>query len=91
MNVCMMLCVCILVCLCACICPHIWWCRFGVDDGFGIMVVSGCRLYVTEPVDVVFVVTGHVLYVVVGRCMYVRCCGGGCAGNMIYVTVDVSG
>ena len=24
-----------------------------VDDGFGIMVVSGCSSYVTEPVDVV--------------------------------------
>ena len=23
-----------------------------MDDGFGIMVVSGCRTYVTEPVDV---------------------------------------
>ena len=37
-----------------------------MDDGFGIMVVSGCRLYVTEPVDVVLVVTGRVLYVVGG-------------------------
>ena len=35
-----------------------------MDDGFGIMVVSGCREYVTEPVDVVLVVTGRVLYVV---------------------------
>ena len=34
--------------------------------GFGIMVVSGCRQYVTEPVDVVLVVTGRVLYVVGG-------------------------
>ena len=34
--------------------------------GFGIMVVSGCRPYVTEPVDVVLVVTGRVLYVVGG-------------------------
>ena len=34
--------------------------------GFGIMVVSGCREYVTEPVDVVLVVTGRVLYVVGG-------------------------
>ena len=51
-----------------------------VDDGFGIMVVSGCREYVTEPVDVVLVVTGRVLYVVVGRCcLYVWCCGVGCA------------
>ena len=43
-----------------------------MDDGFGIMVVSGCSTYVTEPVDVVLVVTGRVLYVV-GRfaaCMY---------------------
>ncbi len=50
-----------------------------MDDGFGIMVVSGCRKYVTEPVDVVLVVTGRVLYVVgvVRCCMYVRCCGGG--------------
>ena len=30
-----------------------------MDDGFGIMMVSGCREYVTEPVDVVLVVTGH--------------------------------
>ena len=37
-----------------------------MDDGFGIMVVSGCREYVTEPVDVVLVVTGRVLYVVGG-------------------------
>ena len=41
-----------------------WWCRCGVDDGFGIMVVSGCSTYVTEPVDMVLVVTGGVLYVV---------------------------
>ena len=26
-----------------------------MDDGFGIMVVSGCRAYVTEPVDMVLV------------------------------------
>ena len=54
-----------------------------MDDGFGIMVVSGCREYVTEPVDVVLVVTGRVLYVVGGpqTHMYVRCCGGGCAGG----------
>ena len=37
-----------------------------VDDGFGIMVVSGCSSYVTEPVDVVLVVTGRGLYVVGG-------------------------
>ena len=49
---------CLLICM--------WLCRFGVDDGFGIMVVSGCREYVTEPVDVVLVVTGRVLYVVGG-------------------------
>ena len=61
--------------MCLLIC--IWWCRFGVDDGFGILVWSGCREYVAEPVDVVLVVTGRVMYVVVGRCMYVRCCGGG--------------
>ena len=44
-----------------------------MDDGFGIMVVSGCREYVTEPVDVVLVVTGRVLYVVgwaAAACMY---------------------
>ena len=55
-----------------CVCEHMcllicmWWCRFGVDDGFGIMVLSGCSPYVTEPVDVVLVVTGRVLYVVGG-------------------------
>ena len=37
-----------------------------MDDGFGIMVVLGCSKYVTEPVDVVLVVTGRVLYVVGG-------------------------
>ena len=53
-----------------------------MDDGFGIMVLSGCREYVREPVDVVLVVTGRVLYVVgwAAAC-YVRCCGGGCAGG----------
>ena len=53
-----------------------------MDDGFGIMVLSGCSTYVTEPVDVVLVVTGgRVLYVVgwAAACMY-RCCGGGCGG-----------
>jgi hypothetical protein len=35
----------------------------------GIMMLSGNSLYVTEPVDVVLVVTGRVLYVVVGRFM----------------------
>ena len=34
--------------------------------GVGIMVVSGCREYVTEPVDMVLVVTGRVLHVVGG-------------------------
>ena len=78
-NVCMMLCVFVYWCayvhayvricmwcehMCLLIC--MWWCRCGVDDGFGIMVVSGCREYVTEPVDVVLVVTGRVLYVVGG-------------------------
>ena len=53
-----------------------------MDDGFGIMVVLGCSTYVTEPVGVVLLVTGRVLYVVVGRCMYVRCCGVGlCWGH----------
>ena len=54
-----------------------------MDDGFGIMVVSGCSTYVTEPVDVVLVVTGRVLYICSGwaaACMYgvvvVVCCGG---------------
>ena len=37
-----------------------------MDDGLGIMMVSGCREYVTEPVDVVLVVTGRVLHVVGG-------------------------
>ena len=51
----MMLCVCMYVCayvhaydvricmwcehMCLLIC--MWWCRFGVDDGFGIMVFVG--------------------------------------------------
>ena len=55
-----------------------WWCRCGVDDGFGIMVLSGCRPYVTEPIDVVLVVTGRGMYVygvvvvvVLGDIMYV--------------------
>ena len=40
--------------------------------GFGIMVLSGCRTYVTEPVDMVLVVTGRVLYVVgwAAACIY---------------------
>ena len=44
-----------------------------MDDGFGIMVVSGCSTYVTEPVDVVLVVTGRVHAVCSGwtaACMY---------------------
>ena len=49
-----------------CLLIFMWWCRCGVDDGFGIMVLSGCRSYVTEPVDVVLVVTGRVLYLVDG-------------------------
>ena len=63
-----------------------------VDDGFGIMVVSGCRPYVTKPVDVVLVVTGRVLYVVgwAASCMYgvvvVVVLGG-----IIYDSVDGSG
>ena len=61
---------CLLICM--------WWCRCGVDDGFGIMVVSACSSYVTEPVDMVLVVTGRMLYVVEGAAAYyVRCCGGG--------------
>ena len=70
-----------------------WWCRCGVDDGFGIMVVSGCREYVTKPVDMVLVVTGRVLYVVGwAAAYYVRCCGGGlCWGGIIYDSVDGSG
>ena len=81
----MMLCVCICVlmsmhmwCEHMCLLICMWWCRCGVDDGFGIMVVSGCRPYVTEPVDMVLVVTGRVLYVVGwAAAYYVRCCGGG--------------
>ena len=42
-----------------------------VDDGFGIMVVSGYRRYMKEPVDVVLVVTGRVLYVVVSGPLHV--------------------
>ena len=64
-----------------------------VDDGFGIMVVSGCSTYVTEPVDVVLVVTGRGLYVLrwAAACMY-GVCGGGCAGgasSMIVLMVVV--
>ena len=63
-----------------------------MDDGFGIMVVSGCRRYVTEPVDVVLVVTGRVLYVVGGPLhVCTECCGGGCAGGIIYDIDDGSG
>ena len=64
-----------------------------VDDGFGIMVVSGCREYVTEPVDMVLVVTGRVLYVVGwAAAYYVRCCGGGLcwgASSMIVLMILV--
>ena len=70
-----------------------WWCRCGVDDGFGIMVVSGCSPYVTEPVDMVLVVTGRVLYVVGwAAAYYVRCCGGGLcwgASSMIVLMILV--
>ena len=55
--------VCVSICVCLYLCG-------GADLAwmmcFGIMVVSGCREYVTEPVDVVLVVTGRVLYVVGG-------------------------
>ena len=60
--------------------------------GVGIMVVSGCSTYVTEPVDMVLVVTGRVLYVArwAAACMYgvvvVVVLGG-----IIYITVDGSG
>ena len=61
--------------------------------GFGIMVVSGCSTYVTEPVDVVLVVTGRVLYVVGwAAAYYVRCCGGGLcwgASSMIVLMILV--
>ena len=56
------------------------------------MVVSGCRTYVTEPVDVVLVVTGRVLYVVGGplHVMY-GVVGGVVLGGIIYDSVDGSG
>ena len=76
---------CLLICM--------WWCRCGVDGGFGIMVVSGCSPYVTEPVDMVLVVTGRVLYVVGwAAAYYVRCCGGGLcwgASSMIVLMILV--
>ena len=63
-----------------------------MHDGFGIMVVSGCREYVTEPVDVVLVVTGRVLYVVGALDMYVRCVWWWLVlGDIIYDSVDGSG
>ena len=70
-----------------CVCEHMcllicmWWCRFGVDDGFGIMVVSVVRKYVTEPVDVVLVCDWScaVCSGWAAACMY-RCCGVGCGG-----------
>ena len=63
-----------------------------MDDGFGIMVVSGCREYVTEPVDVVLVVTGRVLYVVGGplHVMYGVVVVVG-LGGIVYDSVDGSG
>ena len=61
--------------------------------GVGIMVVSGCSPYVTEPVDMVLVVTGRVLYVVGwAAAYYVRCCGGGLcwgASSMIVLMILV--
>ena len=69
-----------------------WWCRCGVDDGFGIMVVSGCSPYVTEPVDVVLVVTGRVLHVVGGLlpvCTGVVCVVGCALLSMIVLMVVV--
>ena len=62
-----------------------------MDDGFGIMVVSGCREYVTEPVDVVLVVTGRVLYVVGGPLHVCTVFVVVCAGGIIYDSVDGSG
>ena len=52
--------------------------------GFGIMVVSGCRTYVTEPVDVVLVVTGRVHVCTVLWCWYVLL-----ASSMIVLMVVV--
>ena len=62
--------------------------------GVGIMVVSGCSTYVTEPVDMVLVVTGRVPYVVGwAAAYYVRCCGGGlcwvASSSMIVLMVVV--
>ena len=77
---------CLLICM--------WWCQFGVDDGFEIMVVSGCSPYVTEPVVVVLVVTGRVLYVVGGwtaACMYGVVVVVGAGRVIIYDSVDGSG
>jgi hypothetical protein len=56
-----------------------WWCR-------------ATSPYVTEPVDVVLVVTGGVLYVVVwaAACMYGVVVVVG-AGGIIYDSVDGSG
>ena len=64
------------------ICDH--WSMVRVDDGFGIMVLSGCSPYVTEPVDVVLVVTGRVMYVYGVVVVVVL-------GDIMYVTVDGSG
>ena len=63
--------------------------------GVGIMVVSGCSPYVTEPVDMVLVVTGRVLHVVGGLLpvctgvITVLVCGGVCI--IIYDSVDGGG
>ena len=64
-----------------------------MDDGFGVMVVSGCREYVTKPVDVVLVVTGRVLYVVGGplHVCTVLWWWFVLVGHHLYVTVDGSG
>ena len=63
-----------------------------VDDGFGIMVVSGCSTYVTEPVDVVLVVTGRVLYVVGGPLHVCRVLWWWFVlGGIMYDNVDGSG
>ena len=48
------------------------------------MVLSGCSGYVTEPVDVVLVVTGRVMYVYGVEVVVVL-------GGIMYGTVDGSG
>ena len=76
------------VCLYVCGGADVAW-MMGVE----IMVVSGCRTYVTEPVDMVLVVTGRMLYVVGwAAAYYVRCCGGGLcwgASSMIVLMILV--